>query len=435
MLQLLFPGEGKKDTRQIATIDLFSKHDERIIDILATKRLLVTGTMHDGKKSVEIIHEALIDNWDRLKTWIDKHRPFRLWQNRIRVQIAEWEKNKKDNSFLLRGRQIEEALEYNKKYQLPEGEKGFITISKKKERRKTIIGIFALVVFILSLSIFAIYSNYQKNIADKIAQTSLKSYIGILIDTYRPYNKTYNEKYLDTLIELLDQKREIQSKVLELMQKEPNNNDVLYSRTNADFNKLLRDLYFNENITLKNEMPNLLENTIWSWSDEQLNLFSKLINNKNIVNLENFYKKEQWIYLSKVLNFASNPKEDTLNELFTNKYFTQEDKNASIPRGLDVIFNYDTSIISGLHFTESNKTKKQGHKKFSNEQLKEMLYNHIRRIQKIGNLLFKHSKKYPKKYTSQDLKDIRHMYYWGIYDVKTNNKMNKSLFYYFHKYN
>jgi len=92
------------DTRQLATRSEIGKDNWRLVRKLAgvdpdipdrEKKLplLVTGWDEKTEEStVEVVHEALIREWERLQKWIDDDRTFLTWQNRLRISIAEWNK-------------------------------------------------------------------------------------------------------------------------------------------------------------------------------------------------------------------------------------------------------------------------------------------------------------------------------------------------------
>jgi len=92
------------DTRQLATRAEIGEDNWRLVRKLAgvdpdipdrEKKLplLVTGWDEKTEEStVEVVHEALIREWERLQKWIDDDRTFLTWQNRLRISIAEWNK-------------------------------------------------------------------------------------------------------------------------------------------------------------------------------------------------------------------------------------------------------------------------------------------------------------------------------------------------------
>ena len=59
--------------------------------------------------TVEVAHEALLGEWDRLAGWIDAERESLLVHRRLSNAAREWEDSDRDPSFLLRGGRLEQA--------------------------------------------------------------------------------------------------------------------------------------------------------------------------------------------------------------------------------------------------------------------------------------------------------------------------------------
>ncbi len=76
----------------------------------ADARLIVSGRDEiTGEETVEIVHEALIRYWNRLHKWMEENREFRLWQERLRARMSEWERANYIHSELLRGVMLGES--------------------------------------------------------------------------------------------------------------------------------------------------------------------------------------------------------------------------------------------------------------------------------------------------------------------------------------
>lgn len=169
MLQLIQPGQGTEDTRRIALFDEVTGSDE-FIYLLADKRLLVTGNNSDGKQTLEVVHEALIREWGRLRDWIGIDREFRVWQEKLRYAVKEWEGNGKEKELLLQGTNLIAADEwYNtRKEDLGTREIEFIQKSlevrdillaeekeaeEKKKNLKKIFYVVSVAIFTLSIEL------------------------------------------------------------------------------------------------------------------------------------------------------------------------------------------------------------------------------------------------------------------------------------------
>ncbi len=168
-LQLIRPGEGEEDTRQLATESQVGAGNWELVAQLASALLVVTGRIEQnptlgpawspklalendgispkqaldsktrlesiataaGETTVELAHEALIRHWQTLRGWIAENRAFRLWQNKLRDSRAEWAGHAQDDGYLLRGAKLLEAEERlaEKTGWLAEDEKAFIAAS------------------------------------------------------------------------------------------------------------------------------------------------------------------------------------------------------------------------------------------------------------------------------------------------------------------
>jgi len=109
LLQLVRPGEGTEDTRRVATRAEVGETNWSLVQYLADKRLVVTARSASGEETAEVVHEALIVNWERLREWIEADRAFRIWQERLRSTIRQWEATGEDEGALLRGAPLAEA--------------------------------------------------------------------------------------------------------------------------------------------------------------------------------------------------------------------------------------------------------------------------------------------------------------------------------------
>ena len=114
--QLVRFGEGTEDTRRLAYYSEIGEENWDLVNKLASAdgdlqaRLLVTGYDDNQKqRTVEVVHEALIRGWKRLREWMEEDREFRKWQDRLRFEKATWKNKGKDHSALLRGALLVEA--------------------------------------------------------------------------------------------------------------------------------------------------------------------------------------------------------------------------------------------------------------------------------------------------------------------------------------
>ncbi|MBD2341790.1 CHAT domain-containing protein [Calothrix sp. FACHB-156] len=165
-IQLVQPGEGTEDTRRLATRDEVGDYWD-LVTLLANERLLVTNRNQLVEDTVEVVHEALIRNWGRLRGWMDENREFRVWQERLKVALQQWVDSNKDDGGLLRGATLAVAEDWLQQRggEVSKPQRWFIEKSvalrererKQKERlrRQVIGGLAAGLVLAISLAGFA----------------------------------------------------------------------------------------------------------------------------------------------------------------------------------------------------------------------------------------------------------------------------------------
>ena len=114
-MQLVRPGEGTEDTRRVATKAELGEKNWSLVQDLADERLVVTSRSADGQETVEVAHEALIQHWQLLQSWIDENRSQIIQKSRIERLALEWQDNKKSQDYLLQGNQLNESQAFQKK--------------------------------------------------------------------------------------------------------------------------------------------------------------------------------------------------------------------------------------------------------------------------------------------------------------------------------
>ncbi|MGD2178569.1 MAG: BTAD domain-containing putative transcriptional regulator, partial [Anaerolineae bacterium] len=169
-LQLVQPGQGTEDTRRVATRAELGDSDASwsLVQQLAGKRLVVTGrNATTGGETVELVHEALIQRWGRLRGWMEADRAFRTWQERLRAALLAWESSGQDEGALLRGAPLVEAESWldERARELGAAEVAFIQAGmalrerrqreREQRRRTTILALAGGLVVALVLALLA----------------------------------------------------------------------------------------------------------------------------------------------------------------------------------------------------------------------------------------------------------------------------------------
>jgi WD40 repeat protein/serine/threonine protein kinase len=113
-LRLVTLGEGAEDTRRRATFDemlSLSSNVELMRDVMDTyARYRLLSLDHDPdtrKPTVEVAHEAILREWERLRGWLNNSRDD-IRQERTLAQLTqEWDTAHRDKSYLLSGSRLE----------------------------------------------------------------------------------------------------------------------------------------------------------------------------------------------------------------------------------------------------------------------------------------------------------------------------------------
>jgi WD40 repeat protein/DNA-binding CsgD family transcriptional regulator len=144
-LRLITLGEGAEDTRrrvyQSELLSLTENTDlmEEIIDQFTAYRLLSLD--HDPatrQPVVEVAHEAILREWERLREWLNDSRSDIRQQRQVAQAAVAWKASDKDASYLLHGSRLEQAESWRDTttLTLTPLEKEFLTISIVERTRQ-----------------------------------------------------------------------------------------------------------------------------------------------------------------------------------------------------------------------------------------------------------------------------------------------------------
>ncbi|MFB6808729.1 trypsin-like peptidase domain-containing protein, partial [Streptomyces sp. NPDC056387] len=144
LVQLIHPGDtGTAPTRRTLARSELNPEQWRLAQRLMTTRLVVPGEDYrpDGgppEETVELAHETLLTHWDRLRTYFEKDRDFRTWQEGLRRRIAQWSADDRRGRRLLRGQDLRDALRWRslRSAELRPAEAAFVEASAKSARRR-----------------------------------------------------------------------------------------------------------------------------------------------------------------------------------------------------------------------------------------------------------------------------------------------------------
>lgn len=180
-----------------------SREVGRVVRELTYERLLTTDTdiepsgTDDGvwRTWVEISHEALIQNWPRLASWVNRKRHTLHVFNRLDSAAREWDESR-DRGLLYRGHTLESALEEREGYWefASDIHKEFLRLSERAERKRKITkGVLIAVGLTLCFGLIAFWLRWQntreqrdlanslRRAADSISQLSYDPELSLLL--------------------------------------------------------------------------------------------------------------------------------------------------------------------------------------------------------------------------------------------------------------
>lgn len=164
-LKLIFLNDDNRKTRRRASIlDLLIEDykEQSVREVVAhfaqsKVRILVTSAAIDNPnlEIVEIAHEALIDNWEELQDWLRENEQVIVHRDEIERLRKKWESQNRSKDYLLEGRNLRDALEFQKSVRDSKIREvditvlttEFIAASQKKKRSVSIKRLATIFIF------------------------------------------------------------------------------------------------------------------------------------------------------------------------------------------------------------------------------------------------------------------------------------------------
>jgi basic membrane lipoprotein Med (substrate-binding protein (PBP1-ABC) superfamily)/DNA-binding SARP family transcriptional activator len=140
-LRLVRPGRGTGDSRRRVPL---SELTDMGLDPVALSTVLDTYSRHrllsfdreetTGAATVEVAHEALLWEWERLAGWIDRHRNALRRHETFLAALEEWEESGRDAGYLLTGSRFDEFAAWGNAgaLRLTAREQAFLAASRER---------------------------------------------------------------------------------------------------------------------------------------------------------------------------------------------------------------------------------------------------------------------------------------------------------------
>ena len=120
-MQLVHLGEEKNDTRRRVNRNQLGETNWQLVTRkhgLADSRLVVTSLAEDKEReTIEIVHEALIGHWQRLRQWIDESREQLKQQHKLEDEAKQWQDSGYKIDYLSSKKRLKEAKEFQQEQQ------------------------------------------------------------------------------------------------------------------------------------------------------------------------------------------------------------------------------------------------------------------------------------------------------------------------------
>jgi len=145
-LRLVTLGDGVADTRrrvslsELSAIEVDASAMESALDTYGRHRLLTFDRDPVTREpTVEVAHEALLSAWERLRRWIEDAREDVRMHRRLSDAAREWERNRREPSFLLVGSRLDQFESWGSATNLALGleERGYLSasVARRDEER------------------------------------------------------------------------------------------------------------------------------------------------------------------------------------------------------------------------------------------------------------------------------------------------------------
>lgn len=158
-LRLVTPERTRRTLSRAQLTSGLDAGADDVLDRLSQARLLVAQRGDDDDDAAfEIVHESLIDSWDRLSTWLSKTSEERARIQEIEQAATAWKRRGRLPSALWRGDALRDAVRAleGSTTDVPELLRAFVQASSRRERRARWQVRLATLAVIAALSIAAV---------------------------------------------------------------------------------------------------------------------------------------------------------------------------------------------------------------------------------------------------------------------------------------
>ncbi|MET9657507.1 trypsin-like peptidase domain-containing protein [Streptomyces sp. NPDC006510] len=168
-------------TRRMALRTELGTGEWRIAQRLAGTRLLVTGRNAEGTETVELAHEALISEWDKLADWTTGDRAFLEWRASLQQDMDRWEQAECAPQLLPTTLQLAQAEQWlsERSDELTDTERHYLDAGRahrraKVRRRRAVLSAISFVVLLVLVALSLFYTTREES-RDRAAQAASRA--------------------------------------------------------------------------------------------------------------------------------------------------------------------------------------------------------------------------------------------------------------------
>ncbi|MER6010951.1 nSTAND1 domain-containing NTPase [Streptomyces bluensis] len=182
LVQLVHPADGRTaPSRRVARRSELTPARWRLAQRLMTSRLIVPGEdfrPDDGppEETVELAHETLLTQWQRLADFITADHEFRTWQEDVRRRAARWETAGRSGRSLLRGADLRDARGWlsRRSGELSPADRVFIDASIRAGHRRRLGLGAAVTAFALTVTSLVVTADRGRDAAKGLAESAAR---------------------------------------------------------------------------------------------------------------------------------------------------------------------------------------------------------------------------------------------------------------------
>lgn len=175
--QLASPdGQGGWTRRTLPTGRL-EPRQAALAEALAARRLLVWDVRDqpdsaEAVGTVQVVHEALLREWEQVRDWLRDGVEFREWQERTARDAAEWEAAGRSDGLLAHGARLAEGLQWlaDRPEDIAPAERAYLEAGRRRQRRGlrrlwAVIGLVTVLAVLASTLAVSTYRARERDLA------------------------------------------------------------------------------------------------------------------------------------------------------------------------------------------------------------------------------------------------------------------------------